>query len=202
MLPRRIGEYDVEPAVTEYLGELQGPVKEGLEVRKSASDSGETTIDGVARQVFGKPCRRDGRLVGLQRLKKRSGPKIASLLLPLPGGAGALALVQIFLTMDRARRVVGNFVQSAGLAVEVLQHRVRIPPLKISGPPALLAVPACQLACCRLVVAFERVEGLVWDAGLEDVQVEHAHQRVAGPDPVIEERQRLVGRVALQPEGH
>src|SRR5271157_4876626 len=158
-LPRRIREDRVETAVSEHLGKFQGPVKERLEVRESASDSREATIDGVTRHVFGKPRRRDGWLVWLQRPKKRSGPKIASLLLPLPGGAGALALVQIFLTMDRARRVVGNFVQSAGLAVEVLQHRVRIPPLKISGPPALLAVPACQLACCRLVVAFEWVEG-------------------------------------------
>ena len=128
MLPRRIREDDVETAVSEHLGEFQGPVKEGLEVRKSASDSGETTIDGVARHVFGKPRRRDGWLVGLQRLKECRGPEVAGLLLPLPGGAGALSLVQVLLTMDRARRVVGDRVQSAGLEVEVLQQRVGIPP--------------------------------------------------------------------------
>ena len=118
-LPRRIREDRVETAVGEHLGEFQGPVKEGLEVRESASDSGETTIDGVTRQVFGKPRRRDGWLVGLQRLKERRGPEIAGLLLPLPGGAGALSLVQVLLAMDRARRVIGDRVQRAALAVEV-----------------------------------------------------------------------------------
>src|SRR5271157_3741771 len=102
-------------------------------------------------------------------------------------------MVQVLLAMDRARRVVANFVQSAGLAVEVLQELIGIPPRKISDPSALLSVPACQLAGCRLVVAFERVKGLVRDAGLENGQVEHADQGVAGPDPVVEESQRLVG---------
>ena len=97
-------------------------MEEGLEVRESASDSGETTIDGVARQVFGKPRRRDGWLVGLQRLKERRGPEVAGLLLSLPGGAGALSLVQVLLAMDRTRRVVGDRVQIAGLAVEVSQQ--------------------------------------------------------------------------------
>src|SRR5271157_992879 len=141
-LPRRIREDRVETAVGEHLGEFQGPVKEGLEVRKSASDSGETTIDGVARHVFGKPRRRDGWPVGLQRLKERRRPEVAGLLLSLPGGAGALALVQVLLTMDRTWRVIGDRVQSAGLAVEVLQQCLRIPPLKVPGAPALVAVPA------------------------------------------------------------
>ena len=103
--------------------------------------------------------------------------------------------------MDRTRRVVGNRVQLTALAVEVAHEGARIPAGEVPRT-ALLAVPACQLACRRLVVAFERVEGLVRDAFLEDVQVKHAHQGVAGPDPVIEEGERLVGRVALQPQGH
>ena len=64
--------------------------------------------------LFGKPRRRDGWLVGLQRLKERRGPEVAGLLLPLPGGAGALSLVQVLLTMDRARRVIGDLVQRRG----------------------------------------------------------------------------------------
>ena len=50
-LPRRIREDRVETAVGEHLGKFQGPVEEGLEVRESASDSGEATIDGVTRHV-------------------------------------------------------------------------------------------------------------------------------------------------------
>jgi hypothetical protein len=104
--------------------------------------------------------------------------------------------------MNRTRRVVGDRVQLTALAVEVAHEGARIPAGEVSRTTALLAVPACQLAGCRLVVAFERVEGLVRDADLENGQVEYSHERVTGANPVVEERQRLVGRVALQPKGH
>ena len=158
-LPRRIREDRVETAVSEHLGEFQGPVEEGLEVRESASDSGETTIDGVARQVFGKPRRRDGWLVGLQRLKERRGPEVAGLLLSLPGGAGMLALVQVLLAMDRARRVVGDRVQLTALAVEVAQQRVGIPASEdLCAPRARRGsgVPARGLSPCRRLRAGRR----------------------------------------------
>jgi len=50
------------------------------------------------------------------------------------------------------------------------------------------------------VVAFARVERLVRDALFEHAEIEHADERVATADAVVEEGERFAGGVAFQPE--
>ena len=72
----------------------------------------------------------------------------------------------------------------------------------VSWPFALLPVAPLQVARDLLVVAGERLVGVVRDAFFQNLEVEHADQAVAELDVVVEEGERAAGVVALDPERH
>ena len=176
-------------------------MKERLAERERRGMAVKPRVNRPAAEVVGERGGRDDNGIGSQRLEESRRPEVARLFLAQPGRVAVAGLEQFLLAADEFRRVVGNGVHVAAVAGERLGFAgIADGKQVLSSAASFLAVLLGGGAGGGFVIAFARVERLVRDALWENAEIEHANERVAAADAVVEKREGLAGGVAFQPE--
>ena len=134
-------------------------------------------------------------------MEEGGGPQAAGVFQAAQARVGQARFVGLAFAAHVLGRVVGDGLDLLGRLRQRGQVEVEIPAEEGHLPLALGFVLAFEACRQFAVVAGHRVEGFIGQAILERVEVEHARQRIAALDAVVEEGQRFAFGVAFQPEG-